>query len=184
MVGHYGHGPNRDAVDFLITEVLPQLGGLDGIELHVVGAAPQQEWRGRPGVVVRGFVPDLGAEYASAALAVAPVQSGGGTQLKAIEAVVNGCPLVVSEFTYRGLQHSLERQTNLLVAESPVQWAHQVGWVLAHPEQAQEIADRARAKVADEYSAERFGRVVGQTMEEVAALGCAPGSGREPDPAR
>lgn len=126
IVGHYAHAPNREAVEFLLDGVLPGLREKrPEVVLRIVGSVPPHcgdTWASVPNVQVLGFVEDLGAEYARTALAVAPVHSGGGTQIKLIEALANGCPTVASPFAYAGFSHTVEADRHLYVAGSTQEW--------------------------------------------------------------
>lgn len=61
--------------------------------------------------------PDLRPAYAQAAAAVMPLREGGGTRLKALEALVAGCPVVATAKAVEGL--GLVPDRHYLAAERP-----------------------------------------------------------------
>ena len=56
-----------------------------------------------------GFVPDLAAEYAGAAVALAPIRFGGGVKVKLVEALAHGLPGVATPAGAEGLVALPER---------------------------------------------------------------------------
>lgn len=103
MVGEFGYEPNAEGVDFFVASVLPGLrAAAPGTRFRLVGQCPNHlatRWRLIDGVEIAGFVDDLAAEYARASVVVAPIFSGGGTQIKVLEALGHGCGTVVSAFS-------------------------------------------------------------------------------------
>jgi glycosyltransferase involved in cell wall biosynthesis len=189
IVGQYSHEPNREAVDFLVTSVLPGLrAARPDVVLRVVGSVPPDcaaRWAGVPGVEVRGFVDDLGPEYARATLAVAPIHSGGGTQIKVIEALANGCPIVVSTFAHRGFAQVLDAGRHLFVAESASQWIDVCLDALGDPGRAEEMAGAASDVVRRTYGVDALRERVRLTMRPLLhpvadAAPHAPAAGAHP----
>jgi glycosyltransferase involved in cell wall biosynthesis len=54
-------------------------------------------------VIVTGFVEDFAAMYNSAAVVVAPLRFGAGTQNKVLEAMAMGIPVITSHVGFKGL---------------------------------------------------------------------------------
>ena len=76
MVGFFPHPPNAEGLRWFSTEVLPALRRhYPDLQLHAVGKPPP-DLTSSAALVVRGYVADLAAEYASAALVIAPIFAG------------------------------------------------------------------------------------------------------------
>jgi glycosyltransferase involved in cell wall biosynthesis len=105
LVVNATYAPNVAAARWLIDEVWP-LVRHPGAELRVVGRS-SGSLRGGPGVTVAGEVDDLGAEYAAASFVVAPVGTGGGTQLKVAEALAAGRAVVATSYSARSVPAAL-----------------------------------------------------------------------------
>ncbi|MDE7310794.1 MAG: glycosyltransferase [Eubacterium sp.] len=109
FVGGFGHPPNTDAVQWLVTEVMPLIWEKNaGIVLHVVGQNPPQEIRelASEKVLIHGFVPqeELEEMYRKVRLAVVPLRFGAGVKGKIIEGMLRGVPIVTTEIGIEGIE--------------------------------------------------------------------------------
>ena len=74
-----------------------------------------------PGLIKLGVVPDLAAVYACTHLAINPVQSGTGLNIKSVEALGFGMPLLATSSGSRGLTTAAGHA--MVVADSPAGFA-------------------------------------------------------------
>lgn len=106
--GSIEHEPNRDALAWLLEEILPRIrqtrpevqlvtAGFEGLD------GPLADRARAAGVEQLGFVPDLDAELARAAAVLAPLRLGRGVRIKAIETLAQGVPLVTTTLGAQGL---------------------------------------------------------------------------------
>jgi len=107
-VAHLGYAPNYKGVDrFLRTEWLRYRAERPELEYHIIGAGlPKRyarRWARVSGVKLRGFVPDIDAEYENCCGVVCPVYEGGGTNVKVLEALVHRRPVIAPEFAFKGI---------------------------------------------------------------------------------
>lgn len=114
---------------------------------------------------VLGFVADLGAEYARTALAVVPVNSGGGTQIKLIEALANGTPTVASRFAFDGFSVVLKEGAHLFLAASGPEWVDACLQALADLDHSQQMAQAASTVVGEVYGVAALRKHVHDTLE-------------------
>lgn len=106
FTGNMDYAPNVDAVLYFAREIFPTLREqLPGVRFVVAGQRPVKKVRALagPGITVTGFVPDLKEMYAAAAIVVAPLRFGAGTQNKVLEAMAMGVPVVSHEVGFSGL---------------------------------------------------------------------------------
>jgi glycosyltransferase involved in cell wall biosynthesis len=169
FVGLMGHAPNLLGLRWFVAEVFPSLRArYPEMELHVIGkhGADFAAEFSRPQIQVRGFVADLAPEYDQAQLVIAPVFTGGGTQIKVIDALAHGRPLVASEFAFSGFARDLREPEHLLVARDRRQWVDQCTWVLENREASESMAARGRAAIAD-YDVRSMMATVRQTVSDL-----------------
>jgi hypothetical protein len=118
---------------------------------------------------VRGFVADLAPEYDRAQLVIAPVFNGGGTQIKVIDALAHGRPLVTSEFAFSGFALDLRETEHLLVARDRAQWLDRCIWVLENSEASESMGERGRLAIAH-YDIRSMMATVRQTVSELTGI--------------
>lgn len=102
--------PNVEAVERLLATSVP-----NGLHLAIVGSVGQHinsppEW-----VTKTGFVDNLYTYLAAADVALNPITSGGGSNVKLAEYLAQGLPVVSTEFGTRG--YDLENNETVLLAE-------------------------------------------------------------------
>jgi glycosyltransferase involved in cell wall biosynthesis len=98
--GDAGH--NRDAVEFMVERVLPQLD--PRTRLLIVGRCVGERYRRDDRVVSLGFAPSLAGPLAAADVAVNPVQYGSGSNVKLAEYLAARLPIVSTPVGVRGFE--------------------------------------------------------------------------------
>ncbi len=154
FVGLLSYAPNRDAVRFFVTEILPRLSPASrDLEFLVAGNDPGSDLedlaRKEPRLRLLGFVPDLQPVYNRAAVFVNPMRGGMGTRLKVLEAMAAGKPVVSTTVGAEGLDFTPGRE--LLLADSPAAFAETIQGLLADADRACEIGQAGRALVEARY---------------------------------
>lgn len=119
FVGLMSWEPNAAAAEHLARTVLPSVRTLvPDARLRILGRDPSPAVvaLGRlPGVEVTGAVPEMIPHLREAHVLAAPLQSGGGTRLKILEAFAAGLPVVSTPIGCEGL--GAVDGTHLIVAE-------------------------------------------------------------------
>jgi hypothetical protein len=141
FVANVLYEPNEQAALHLIEKVWPRVRALVAdARLCIVGTGTAERLSpvAGDGVDVAGQVPDLRPYYEAAAVVVAPVESGGGTQLKVIEALAHGRLVVGSRYSARSAPAGAE--AGVLVAVDEADMATRVAGLLT------DVAARHRAE--------------------------------------
>lgn len=160
--------PNRDAVEWFATSILPRIrAAVPGAELHVTGAfdatAPQAE-----GLCYTGRVPDVRVEIAAAAVSVVPLRLGaGGARFKVIESLALGTPVVGTAIAVEGL--ALADGTDYLAAEGEDQIAQACIALLRDPDRRSRISAGGRGRMEADYNWQQLFLRIEATMFEAAA---------------
>jgi sugar transferase (PEP-CTERM/EpsH1 system associated) len=139
--------PNVDAVLWFARRVLPRVRAeVPEAHFFVVGQRPHR-WldglRSDPAVTLTGWVEDVRPYIARAAVYVAPLRIGGGTRLKLLEAMATGKPVVSTRLGAEG--YPVTHGHELLLADTPVDFAAAVVALLRAPERRAELGRVARA---------------------------------------
>lgn len=156
--GNMGYFPNVQAALWLGRTILPAIGrAIPGVRLRIVGARPDRRIlslaRHDPRITVEDHVETVSSHLRRAAVAVAPMQAGSGQQLKVLEAMASGTPVVATTLAASGIE--ARRGEHLLVADEPDAFAAHVIRLLRDPALAGDLAEGARRLVEDRYTWER-----------------------------
>lgn len=121
--------PNRDAIEWLCTELWSQLVADEPRRtLTIIGRSPPAAATALasrdPRVKVLGFVTDVRPHIARAAAYICPIRLGGGTRLKVLDALAMRRPLVATGLSVDGLE--LVDGTHYVRAETGEQIAQQL----------------------------------------------------------
>jgi glycosyltransferase involved in cell wall biosynthesis len=156
FVGNLNYAPNVEAAKLLVHELLPLLGPrLRGrqVEVTLAGGAEAEVRRlAGPGVRVTGFVEDLRPLYAQADVVVAPLQTGGGTRIKLIEAFGYGVPVVATPAAAAGL--AVAHGVHLLLGGDAEELARGVSELAGDEALGERLAGAAETLVRERYSLE------------------------------
>jgi glycosyltransferase involved in cell wall biosynthesis len=112
------------------------------VRLKIVGSNPprvvRELARRDPAISVTGYVPDLRLAVRGATVAICPVTVKVGIQNKVLEAMAMRLPVVATRQGVEGLQAAPGR--DLLVADSPAEFAAHVCRLLGQPHLRQQVA--------------------------------------------
>jgi polysaccharide biosynthesis protein PslH len=160
FVGSLWYRPNADGIDWFLAKVWPQVRAAHAqATLHLVGPAPparREGWEKHPGVTAPGFVDDVGAAYAAAALVVVPVHSGGGSNIKVLEALGYGRACVLSSLALDAFRVSLRSGEHLLEAGDASAFAAHIIRLLDDPLLRSRLAESGLHAVRESFERRRF----------------------------
>lgn len=139
---------NLTALGWLLDEVWPRVGAArPGVRLVVAGRRPDDRVRSRvaaAGAELLEDVPDLAPLLATASVAVNPAVSGAGVNIKLVDYLAAGVPVVSTTLATRGLD--LRAGVDLLVADDPEGFAAAVSRLLGDPDAAEALGASGRAR--------------------------------------
>ncbi len=107
FVGSLDYAPNQVAVKDFVRDIFPLVRArVPAAKFCVVGKDPPQEILALDdgsAIRVHATVPSTLPYYERAAVCVSPLQLGGGTKLKVLEAILRGLPLVATPVSMEGI---------------------------------------------------------------------------------
>jgi glycosyltransferase involved in cell wall biosynthesis len=150
---------NVQGVEYFARKVLPHVrAAVPAFELWLIGDVCRKIGEVE-GIVKQGRVEDLFGVYSEAALAVNPVQMGTGLNIKTIECLGYGMPLVTTEAGSRGLE-SLRGTAFLAVPDNDsAAMANAIEGFIRNPDRAESYGLKA-LEAASEWNREQRARLL------------------------
>jgi glycosyltransferase involved in cell wall biosynthesis len=167
FVGSFHHTPNRDGLRWFIKHVWPQiLQSMPETKLRVVGEGSEKEvWPTDTNIDRLGWVSDVESEMATWSLTVVPIFFGGGTRVKIAEAFSRKCPVVSTTLGIYGYEVVDGRE--VLIADSPEDFAARCLRLLANPSEGAAIAENAWQGFLDHWTWDSYADRVAGVVEKV-----------------
>jgi polysaccharide biosynthesis protein PslH len=146
FVGGMHWPPNAEGVRWFWREVFPLLP--PDARLVAVGKSPPAELRGSQ-ILAPGYVADVEPYWRSARAFVVPLLSGGGMRIKILDAWAHGVPVISTTLGAEGIQ--CRHGEDILLADTPAEFAFQAGRMLSDPALARRIGASGRAALLARY---------------------------------
>jgi glycosyltransferase involved in cell wall biosynthesis len=147
FVGFLGYEVNIDALQLLVSEIVPRIREQrPDARLVVAGRAPTDEVRALvrgPAIELVADAPTLDPLYRAARAVVAPRREGGGTRIKVLEAMARGKPLVLTPVAAEGLD--VTDGVEAFIEQDPARFAARCLQLLDDGSLAAEMGLRGRA---------------------------------------
>jgi glycosyltransferase involved in cell wall biosynthesis len=171
-VGSFSWEPNVAAAGFLVRDVLPRVAQrVPSVRVVFVGKDPGPEMHALAAtdarVIVAGNVPDVSVYLRDAHVLAVPLQVGGGTRLKILEAFAAGIPVVSTPVGCEGIR--AEDGKHLVIVDR-AGFANAITGLLGDRAQAHRLASAARALARERYDWEIVGAAAAEAVA-VAARG-------------
>ena len=105
FIGSFRHTPNRDAINWLVDEIMPGIWSNDpSITLHLVGSDIPEDFVDTSGANItnHGWVEDLSELFNTVRVSVAPLRFGAGIKGKVGDSLMRGVPVVTTTIGAEG----------------------------------------------------------------------------------
>lgn len=165
MVGLFHYGPNIEGLEHFLNSVWPLVHQSNpNVTLNVVGKVGderlKEKWGEHDGVVLKGFVQDLLAEYKNSRVVIVPIYSGSGTSVKVVEAMKLNRVCVATREGVRGYDRYLYDGQDYLLAQNDTDFSQKILELVDDVYKCNEIAISAREKIEKHYSQSRFKEII------------------------
>ncbi len=177
FLGDLRYAPNEDGALLLLNDVMPLVERqLPDARAVFVGRRPTDRLiaaaRAHNGATVTGEVDSVVPYLAHGKVLAVTLRIGGGTRLKIVEAMAAGLPIVTTTKGLEGIDAAHEE--HVLIADEPEQIADAIVRVLADPDAAAGMAERARRLVELSYSWASVARLVDDATAGLACRSAMP----------
>lgn len=174
--GLMNYPPNDQGMTWFLDEVFPLVAReVPGATVTVVGSGPSRALQRRASdrVRVTGWVDDVRPHVARGEVYVVPLLVGGGTRLKALEAMAMAKPIVTTSVGCEGID--LRHEESALFADAPAAFAAAVVRLFRDDALRARLGQAALARAAATYGWRSIGdRLDAVCREAVARHGAAP----------
>jgi len=153
FVGSMDYHANVDGVAGFARDVWPRLRDRQPeLVFTIVGRDPLPQLRELtriPGVEVTGTVDDVRPYYREALASVVPLNIGGGSRLKILEAMAAGVPVVSTSLGAEGLK--VQHGQNILIADTGEQLVESISSVVENANLRKQLSEGGRTLVTSRY---------------------------------
>lgn len=168
FVGRQSYRANSEAVLWFVQNVYPRvLQNVPHAHLSIVGDSPPPDILklSGPNISVTGRVDDLSGYYSSASASIVPVRMATGVQMKLIESMTLGAPVVATPIVAHGAGID---EGHCHIAETIDEWVDSVTDLLVSSESRDRLSANALAWAQNNYSFEAISSSLDQVLAELA----------------
>jgi len=152
--GALTYNANFDAMEFFLRDVFPLVKALrPSVSLRITGrydGVPVERLPLGDGAELTGYLDDIRPAVAQSCVCVVPLQVGGGTRLKILEAMALGTPVVSTSKGAEGLK--VTHGENILIADDPGDFAQALVRLLGNEDLRNKLSANGRRLVEEWYS--------------------------------
>lgn len=150
FTGSFRYFANHEAMVWFLKEVYPRIQAKSpNVRLTITGDHAELALPPADNVTLTGFVDNVHPLIASSWVSLAPIQQGGGTRMKILEAMALQTPVVATSKGAEGLDATPD--VHLLIADSAEDFSQQVIRLLQDSQLRQRLADNAYRLVKEKY---------------------------------
>lgn len=106
IIGSWAWKPNFEGLQWFLETVYPQLP--PHLSIHIAGRGAEWLTNKYPNIKYLGFVPNVQEFMAQAKVIAIPILSGGGIQIKTLDAIASGSNIVATTVALRGIPNPPE----------------------------------------------------------------------------
>lgn len=169
-VGVMSWMPNYLGINYFIDNIWPIVKQQNpNITLKIAGKGLPliyyNKWNKDKQVDILGFVDNLSLMYQNAALVIAPIYQGGGTNIKVLEAMAYQKAIVLSPHATRGFEHLLQDYKNVMIGKDNNDFANKIHLLLTDYDLKEKIQNEARILVEKNFSYDSFKKQISLAFE-------------------
>jgi glycosyltransferase involved in cell wall biosynthesis len=161
FIGTLDWYPNTRAIRYIANEIWPKIKNeVPDIEINIIGAGAPSDLIKLSEIEknfnVLGFVDDLKPYLDNATAYICPIDDGGGTKLKLLDAFASGKAVIAHKVACEGLK--VEDGKQALIANDPDTYVKQIKNVIADKALRQQLEKNARTHAEKHFSFSSIGK--------------------------
>jgi len=153
FVGDFKYFTNQDALNFLTKDIWPQIKKrIPQAKLWLVGKNPNSltdKLAKEEGVVIDSQVEDIRQAYQQADLLIAPMRIGSGTNIKVLEAMASGLPVLTTSIGVEGIKTQDGKE--VLTVATAAEFVQKASDFLKYKDKRQGLGQAGRKLVEKNY---------------------------------
>ena len=160
FVGRLNWYPNIEAVQFIAHKIWPALMESNpNIHIDIIGANPPDDVKKvgdkYSNFRVHGFVDDIRPYINKAAIYICPINDGGGTKLKILDAFSMGKAVIAHPIACEGI--NVQEGKNVLFAQTPDEYINLINKLIGNESLRSKLGMEARYLIEQEYAYRMIG---------------------------
>ena len=157
FVGSMEWEPNRDAIKWFVKEIFPLIKKkIKNIKLLIVGSFMSEDVQrldNKKDILVKGFVPDISEVFRETDIFIAPVRLGSGVNVKVLEAMSYGVPVITTSKGAEGIE-ALHGE-HFLIVNTPEEFTDTIKYLLDNKETRKMLGMNAREYISKYHEADK-----------------------------
>lgn len=172
FVGFMNYPPNYQGIDHFIREIWSKVSiKHTKANLYIAGkglpAFLESNWKSYQNVHILGYVDNLKELYENCAIAISPIYSGSGTNIKVLEALAMKKICIISNFAFKGFESKFVPDRDILIAFSDESYVNLLNSVLDNPQKYTSFAINGYQSVMNNFTISNIQKIIKQTLSEI-----------------
>ena len=101
-------------------------------------------------------------------LMIVPLWSGSGIRIKILEAMALGKTIISTSIGASGINYSDKK--NILIADTPEQFANQIIWCFENPFESRKIGENAKDNILENYNTKKIAENLSSFLNKIQTL--------------
>lgn len=172
FIGSLGYGPNYTGLKTFIKNVWPKIKHkIPSLDFYIIGKGLPinliKDFEKYPGIHLLGHVDDLNPYFNHCGVYVSPIYQGAGTNIKILEAMYFGIPIVTTPEGANGFNEMIQDGENILIAKNSQEFTDKINLLFSNPKLKQNIKENGKkALINYKYTSNEFSNILQSKIKE------------------
>ena len=170
-IGSMDWTSNQEGIRWFVDKVFPIITKKkSGAILHLAGRSMPKSFHdlAEKNIVIDSEVKNAKAYMKKHNLMIVPLWSGSGIRIKILEAMALGKTIISTSIGASGINYSDKK--NILIADTPEQFANQIIWCFENPFESRKIGENAKDNILENYSTKKIAENLSSFLNKIHTL--------------